>query len=420
MLSILLLVSEPWRTKDMENYVDLGTGRIAEIITGLKMYYGVESMSELSAEKKLKGICLALQLKPETIDSMILNNSPVFRTVKGHVFEIVFDYIMRDNGIDIEEVGGDKEVDRIVNNHTLQLKTPTLSGTRGNIVQYKTHKTHGAKSEQESMDYYHGISHFSEFLVGLISYDPFKIIFINHDEIPRHTLDRSKILSPFSIVWDGHPGLNNFKRIGIDEIRINPEVFSDKPGQELLPRTAEFIGVNSNIILDTILNEANFRIWDMSIRGFAREIAMQLFLNETKVRTFLPTRCKVERGDKADLALLCKVTSAYRFLQMKGISTNNCSFNGEESIVAIETQLTRGRVNDHPTQSRLYLRTDFDYLIVGLDPIQVRKYGREISSENGLHWQFFAVPTEELISHKTMPHRLNSLQRLNYKHILNQ
>ena len=45
----------------------------------------------------------------------------------------------------------------------------------------------------------------------------------------------------------------------------------------------------------------------------------------------------------------------------------------KNSIIDIETQLSRGRVNDHPTQSRLYHFTDFEYLILALDPSYARR-----------------------------------------------
>jgi hypothetical protein len=74
----------------------------------------------------------------------------------------------------------------------------------------------------------------------------------------------------------------------------------------------------------------------------------------------------------------------------------------------------RGRVNDHPTQSRLYLKTDFDYLIVGIDPSLVQKYHLEVNLSSELTWEFYAIPTDKLIGHPRMPHRLNSLQKLRY------
>lgn len=102
------------------------------------------------------------------------------------------------------------------------------------------------------------------------------------------------------------------------------------------------------------------------------------------------------------------------FLQVKGLSVNNCKFLGKQSIVAIETQLTRGRVNDDPTQSRLYYFTDFDWLIVGLEPCLAKMFRRECELLPELEWEFYAVPTKNLKSHSRMKHRLNSVQKFTY------
>jgi hypothetical protein len=397
---------------------NLGTGRIGEIVNWLKINHQVEDVSELAEQTKLDALLTALQLTNQELDTVLAENSPVFRTIKGHAFESVFKFILEENQIESDHIGGDNVIDLKVNGFELQLKTPNMAGTKGFQVQYKTHKTHGAKSEQESMEYYHHIDHFPEFLVGLISYEPLKIIFLNHDEIPRHPKDNNRILSPFTIIWEEHKGLNAFDRISIESIDLASKTHvPNDVTKESLPKTSTLLNLKSEIILDTILNEGNFRIWDMSIRGFAREVAISNFLNTFNISSLNPVPLKVERGDKADFAV--KQKTNYLFFQVKGISTNNCKFDGVNSIVATETQLTRGRVNDHPTQSRLYLKTDFEYLILVLDPPQVALYEKEIGRDYHLDWKLFCIPTTDLQEHKVITHRINSLQKFKYLDLLN-
>ncbi len=100
----------------------------------------------------------ALQLRADELDSIIADNYPVFRTIKGHAFEIVFEYLVKSAGFDVTDVGGDGNVDLIVSGVKLQLKTPYSAGTTDKIVQYKTHKTHGAKSEKRVNDYHHNVN----------------------------------------------------------------------------------------------------------------------------------------------------------------------------------------------------------------------------------------------------------------------
>jgi len=391
----------------------LGTGRIGDILNALKTLYKVETTRNLSEEIKLNALLTVLQLNSNDFDSLIADNSPVFRTIKGHAFEIVFEYLVSSAGYNVIDVGGDGDIDLIVNEHKLQLKTPYAAGTKDNLVQYKTHKTHGAKSELESIDYYHNIDEFADFLVGLISYEPLRIIFLNKDELPRHPKSKSHILSPFVVNWENHAGFNNFSRIGINKIDLSTlSYFPNNLENELLPKSAKKLNLTTNIILDTILFESNFRIWDMAIRGWAREVAINNLFIKNNIKLLKPTTLNKNRADKSDFALE-KKSGGYDFFQVKGVSTNNCSFNGEKSIIATETQLTRGRVNDHPTQSRLYLLTDFDFLILCVDPPITKLFNKEIGINNGLLWNFYCIPTILLDKHHIFKNRLKSLQTFN-------
>ena len=389
-----------------------GTGRIGDIIYSIESRYE-KRIAEVLDRDLLQELCTAMQFSPKSLDDLIANNSPVMRTVKGHVFETFFDEILREGGYSSEVVGGDTEIDRVVHGKKLQLKTPTESGTKGNLVQFKTHKTHGAKSEMESMDYYSTVDHFADYLVGLISYEPLNILIMSPDELPRHKLSERHIQSPFTLDWSKAKGLNAFDRIGVDFSKIKR--FGQDTDNELLPRTASKIGVDSGVILRTILSQPNFRIWDMSIRGFIREQVFKESLNSSGVATMNPMESGRPRADKADLAI--KVRDGLIMMQMKGVSTNNCNFDIEDPEIATETQLTRGRVNDHPTQSRLYLKSDFDTLIIGLDPPIVEICREKISGKKELKWEFYAIPVEKLLVHPSMPHRLKSLQKFKYSEL---
>lgn len=212
-----------------------GTGNISEIINALKKQYEVDSVKQLTERQKLDCLCYVLQFTDTQFDQLIALNSPVYRTVKGHVFEAIFDHLMYSCGQEVIEVGGDTGVDRIVNGQKLQLKTPTLAGTTSTQVQYKTHKTHGAKSELESFDYYYRKEKFADFLVGLISYSPLRIIFLSRDELPTHPESPEHIISPFTVGWTKHQGLNAFKLIGIDNIDLCSDHLRPDPEKELLP-----------------------------------------------------------------------------------------------------------------------------------------------------------------------------------------
>lgn len=385
-----------------------GTGRINEIADGIESIRG-KSLSEISWRDKLDALCSAMCISKNVLDETIAKNSPVLRTVKGHSFETFFDKYLSDLGFTTEEVGGDTPIDRIVNGWTLQLKTPTVSGTRGSVVQYKTHKTHGAKSERESMSYYHTIDEFADFLVGLVSYSPLRIIYLSRSELPRHSKSQRHIKSPMLVEWKDHPAMNDLKRLGIsvDHRRSNPSIDLIQE----LPLSSRAIGVNSEVIVETIVNRANFRIWDMSVRGFLRESEFRRVIESLNIEIDGAQGHRPERSDKADFVITRGLKR--HFLQLKGVSTNNCNFTLSDPVIATETQLTRGRVNDHPTQSRLYLTSDFDTLILALDPPILELI---VGPENS-RWAFYAVPTTALSTHALMPHRLASLQKFKFSEL---
>lgn len=391
-----------------------GTGRIGEIIDSIEFRHE-KTVDEVSAETLLDELCNAMQISPKVLDDLIANNSPVLRTVKGHAFETFFDLLLEGVGVKTQVVGGDDEVDRVVNGHKLQLKTPTESGTKGDVVQYKTHKTHGAKSESESLDYYSTEESFADILVGLVSYKPLRLIFLDKDEIPRHPKSPKHLQSPFTINISNNPNLNNFGRIGITSAKdLVAEDFD--VSNQLLPQTSAAIGVPSEVIIRTILSRSNFRIWDMSVRGFIRERVFNDALDVSGVSHLDPMSTGRVRADKADVVLRVPGKSDI-FIQMKGISTNNCKFDRADPEIATETQLTRGRVNDHPTQSRLYLNSDFDFLVLAVDPPVAQICGAKAKIEPGLDWEFYAIPTATLRKHAAMPHRLNAVQKFSYSEL---
>ena len=390
----------------------LGTGRISEIRSAVETAFS-SALEDLTTFQLVDALCVALQLDSEELDDLIANNSPVLRTVRGHAFEYYFDELLARSGIPSTTEGGDSDVDRIVNGYTLQLKTPNKAGTRDSQVQFKTHKTHGAKSEAESIDYYSSLDQFPDFLIGLVSYDPLRILVLHKDELPTLAVDPKKIQSPFNIDWSISPALNAFDRLEIGS--INLAKFVENESDNLLPKTAAACGVTTRTIALTIFDQANFRIWDMSIRGFAREFNMRLELAAAEVEAVSPTPTMRPRYDKADLVI--KLNGNSKFVQMKGISTNNCNFNLSDPLIACETQLTRGRVNDHPTQSRLYLHSDFDALVLALDPAITQLCKLSAGSTPILAWEHYVIPSDRLDRHHNFQNRYKSLQKWSYSEL---
>lgn len=374
------------------------------------------NLYEISTNQKLRALCSAMQLSPLDLDNIISNNSAVLRTVKGHSFEYVFDQIMTQNGINSQEVGGDSGVDRIVNGHSLQLKTPTASGTNKTYVQYKTHKTHGPKSESESLDYYYRKDLFADYLVGLYSYRPFQIMVIPKEELPSHISSENHIKSPFSLPIKDSPYLNNISVLGLDNLDVYSEGIAPS-SDEMLPKTSKKLNLSTSVIVNTILNPANFRIWDMNLRGFIREYKLFQMIKKNGITIYETSQVRTNRPEKSDFSLQNQIDQFEHF-QVKGATFSGCKFIGQNSRVDIESQLSRGRINDHPTQSRLYLETDFDELVLCLDPVYSTRFQHEVNIPRNFDWEFFSIPTQVLARHAKMPHRINSHQYIEYLDLL--
>ena len=173
------------------------------------------------------------------------------------------------------------------------------------------------------------------------------------------------------------------------------------------------MGLKSEYILEAIFKVENFRIWDMNMRGFIREAILKQMFTDNRIQVYDPTKLGLERADKADLVLKDKQKRDVRF-QVKGLTYKSCVFRGTDSIIDCETQLLRGRVNDHPTQSRLYMTTDFEYVIMAIDPAYSNQFSRECYKRDDYNWHFYCVPAANLRKHPNYPRRVFSHQRLKY------
>ena len=388
-------------------------GRINEIIDITEKYFQ-KKVSNLSPQIKANILCSVMRITIDDLDHIIADHSEVSRTIKGHAFEVVFDAMMAINGILCIEKGGDTDIDRIINKYSLQLKTPYINGCSEGIVSYKTHKTHGAKSKDESIDYYHKAGDFADFLIGLVSYEPFHVLIVHKESLPRVAGYPGYIESPMYLTINNPETNNNFKQLGIQKPMHFPTNLLTPEINEILPISSNLLHLKSDYILRAIFIKDNFRIWDMNMRGFIREHIFLKYLIANKIRPYLPSLVGIDRPDKCDLVLKSRSNQIVRF-QIKGLTWNGTSFNNEKTSIDCETQLSRGRVNDHPTQSRLYKATDFDYLIIAIDPPYSNMLSIHTFGKYNYYWNFYCIPMAQLRKHPTYINRVFSHQHILYQ-----
>ena len=134
------------------------------------------------------------------------------------------------------------------------------------------------------------------------------------------------------------------------------------------------------------------------------------------ISVFPPEITGLDRYEKSD-TVLQKKTGEYVRFQVKGLTFSGCIFNKKQSRIDCETQLSRGRVNDHPTQSRLYKTTDFEYVIMAVDPPYSNRFSIEYYNHPDYNWTFYCVPVKALTTHPKYPTRIASHQYILYSDI---
>ena len=390
-------------------------GRISEIIDIAEKFFDTK-VGDLNPEIKADILCSVMCITRKDLDSVIANHSEVSRTIKGHAFEVVFDAMMTINDIHCIEVGGDTDVDRIVNDYSLQLKTPYVNGCSEGIVSYKTHKTHGAKSQTESVDYYHKVEDFADFLVGLVSYEPFTVLIVPKESLPRVSEHSNHIQSPMYLNIDNPATNNNFKQLDITRKMYFPTNLLSPTSNECLPISSELLQLKSDYILRAIFIKDNFRIWDMNMRGFIREHVLLKHLAAHRIKVYPTTITGLERPDKCDLVLK-NINNNYVRFQIKGLTWNGTTLDGIKTTIDCESQLSRGRVNDHPTQSRLYKITDFENLIIAIDPPYSNTLSIQTFKRYDYRWNFYCIPMSKLRKHHVYTNRVASHQYISYKEL---
>lgn len=391
------------------------SGRIREIIDVSEAVFQRKA-GDLPPELKADILCSVMCITREDLDHIIADHAEVSRTIKGHAFEVVFDTIMAMNGVNCIEVGGDTDVDRVINGHTLQLKTPYVSGCSEGIVSYKTHKTHGAKSQTESIGYYHKVEDFADFLVGLVSYEPFTVLIVPKNALPEVQMHPGYIQSPMYLDKEDPATRNNFWQLGVAQRIHCPANLLPPADDECLPLSSKALQLKSDYILRAIFIRDNFRIWDMNMRGFIREHVLLQYLAAHGIRVYPPTVTGLDRADKCDFVLKDHRGDYVRF-QVKGLTWRGAVFDGPDTMIDCESQLSRGRVNDHPTQSRLYKVTDFEYLIIAVDPPYANTLSLHTFGRNDYRWHFCCIPMSRLRKHHAYTNRVASHQYIPYREL---
>lgn len=304
-----------------------------------------------------------IHMTPATFDTFCSTTRHVLRSLRGHAFEVWFDDLMQLSGYDCKKQGGDDVADRILNGHSLQLKTPYWTETEeGKQVAFRMHKTHGREKYPEAL---YRPSEFADYLVGMHPDRAKGVVICPADELQTRAkvnpnLPWSEYISdPVPFEWDT-PWLNRWDLLGVENSKlVQPQTESSK----VLPKTSKETGFSDIEVIRAIVSKENFRVWQQLIVGSVREYHFEEYVKTQGISLEKPVSSDM-RGKRAG-ARRVKIDYVYVGsggrvrIQVKGLTRGMCDGN----TLGVETQGSHSR---KPT--RFYLRTDFEVLAVVIDP----------------------------------------------------
>lgn len=345
---------------------------------------GAERELEREFEERLKSI----RMTTKEFDRFCSSRPHILRSIRGHAFEVWFDSLMARSGYTYEVVGGNDIIDRRVNGHSIQLKTPFWNGTIVNkVVQYKMHKTHGRERYPEAL---YKREEFAEFLVCM--HPDKEVIICPTERIPTRAEVNPRlkwgeyIADPVPFDWNTE-WLNRYELLGIDYKRL---VFKALGESRILPRIAEKIGYHDSEIIKAILDPKNFRVWQQLIVGSVREFHFLKFLTKNGVTVSKPDTLDFRSRVKVDYLYKQQGRGPPLRIQVKGLTKGLC----KGPVLGCETQCSHGRI---PT--RLYRRSDFEILVVVIDPSTISPDDATKVGINADQYNFLFVKMSKLPRH---------------------
>ena len=343
---------------------------------------------EITPEDLLKfnELLKTIKVSITDFDEFLSLNPHIYRSIRGHAFEVWFDRKMKERGVPITSVGGDNVVDRVINGNTLQLKTTYLNATIPEVtVAYRMHKTHGAEIKPHC---YYKKDEFADYLVGA---HPTKGVIIcprkylpTRGEVNVEPDYPEYLADPMPFEWDTK-WLNRYDLLGLNMTDYPTIIEHSKFETKYFPKLIAKIGFTDFDIIQAILDEKNFRIWYQLIVGTIREFHFAKIAKEQGINLNQPKNLSTRENQKVDYLL----DSGTR-IQVKGLTKGMSS----DLILGCETQGSHGRV-----PNRLYQRTDFDFLAIVIDPNTIPA---KVAAKLGIiteDYNFVIVPISKLPRH---------------------
>jgi len=326
----------------------------------------------------------------DILEEFILENSHIWRPIRGHCFETWFDKLMKKLGHKIEPVGGDDTVDRVLNGKTLQLKTPYNNGTKKDVrVSFALHKTHGLEKRPHNL---YKPETFADFLIG--QHPDGSIIICPKDQIPTNAEFPGRawpeyLADPVSFEWNTK-WKNRFDLLGIKLDKI-PDLANEEENK-LFPKIGKETDLTDFEIVMTIMQPENFRVLEQNLKGSIRELHFDSACDKRKIKlTDVPKESKTREKIKVDF-----IAPNGKKIQVKGRTKTLC----DGKIIGVEVKGSHGRI-----PQRLYRKSDFDILAVVLDPGSIPE---EVKGIDHNEYNFVLFSSDDLPIHENSHKKMYS------------
>ncbi|KKU85698.1 MAG: hypothetical protein A2667_00445 [Candidatus Wildermuthbacteria bacterium RIFCSPHIGHO2_01_FULL_47_27] len=315
-------------------------------------------MEQLSkAELKELNVRLRqIRVTIKELDEFLATRPHIYRSLRGHCFEVWFDRVISEADYNITKIGGDTVHDRKLNGKTLQLKTFYIRGSpeKGRIVQFRMHKTHGSERYPDAL---YLPREFADFFVGL--HPNGHVIICPRNNMPKRGEVNPKLKYPEYIAdstpfpWDTE-WLDRYDLLGV-RFKSGVPTVSNRHKGKLFPKLEKVIGFSDYEIVKSLISPENFRMWQQLIVGSIREYHFEKFASKLKIKLLHPKVLNSARtSNKVDYVL-----KDMKRIQVKGVTKSLC----RDDKIGCETFGSHSHI---PT--RLYKKSDFDILTIVIDP----------------------------------------------------
>ena len=154
----------------------------------------------------------------------------------------------------------------------------------------------------------------------------------------------------------------------------------------LFPKLISKIGFTDYDIVKAITDEKNFRVWRQLIIGSIREFHFKKIATKNGIVLSPPKGFGRRENNKIDY-----VTNKGLRLQVKGLTKGIST----PDLLGCETQCSHGRI-----PNRLYKTTDFDYIVIVVDPGTISSEVATIKKISSNEYNFVILPISQLPIHQ--------------------